>query len=164
MASPLVAPFNMDLEFEEVYIEKELVVPTHKELEGRDEPDQHKIESITGLREELDDKVNLEVPATARVGNFVLYSGEGTETVCKTCPEDYVLKSEVSEILKPQCYVHTQSVPADRWTVVHNLNRIPSVVVVDDTGTVVVGDVTHVDMNTLIIDFTVKFSGKACIN
>lgn len=32
------------------------IVPRHSQLEGRDEEDQHPVESITGLREELDSK------------------------------------------------------------------------------------------------------------
>ncbi len=37
------------------------VIPVHKDMEGRDAPDQHPISAITGLEDELDAKVDAEV-------------------------------------------------------------------------------------------------------
>ncbi len=61
-------------------------------------------------------------------------------------------------------YVHTQISAASTWTVVHNLNKFPSVTVVDSGDTAVIGDVTYVDVNTLTLDFTTTFGGSAYLN
>lgn len=61
-------------------------------------------------------------------------------------------------------YVHNQAVPAAVWTVNHNLGKRPSVTVEDSAGTDVVGEVDHVNANTLTITFTAGFSGTAYLN
>lgn len=61
-------------------------------------------------------------------------------------------------------YVHNQLSPSAVWTITHNLNKYVSVVVVDSADSVVVGDITYVDTNTIIITFSAPFSGRAFIN
>lgn len=63
-----------------------------------------------------------------------------------------------------QTYTHTQSVASATWTITHNLNKRPSVTVVDSGGTVVIGDVQYIDDNTIIITFIGAFSGAAYLN
>lgn len=52
----------------------------------------------------------------------------------------------------------------DTWTIVHNLNKYPSVSIVDSAGSVVVGEVTYFDLDSLQVHFTSPFSGKAYLN
>jgi hypothetical protein len=61
-------------------------------------------------------------------------------------------------------YTHTQVSAAATWTVTHNLNRRPSVTVVDSGDTVVIGDVNYVSDNQLTLTFSAAFSGKAHLN
>lgn len=61
-------------------------------------------------------------------------------------------------------YMFQQRVPASVWYVKHNLDKYPSVTVVDSGENVVIGEVTYVDNNNLIISFTAEFSGKAYMN
>ena len=61
-------------------------------------------------------------------------------------------------------YVHTQSVAASVWTITHNLDKYPSVTVVDSGENVVVGDVQYIDRNSLTVAFNGAFSGKAYLN
>lgn len=58
----------------------------------------------------------------------------------------------------------TQASPAVSWTVNHDLNKFPSVTIVDSAGTQVIGDVQHVDNDNLTITFINQFSGKAYLN
>lgn len=55
-------------------------------------------------------------------------------------------------------------VPASVWTLTHNLNRFPSVTIVDSAGTEVIGDVAYTDANTVTATFGSAFSGVAYIN
>lgn len=61
-------------------------------------------------------------------------------------------------------YVHIQSSAASVWIVTHNLNKYPSVTVVDSAGSVVVGEVVYNNTNKVTITFIGSFSGKAYLN
>ena len=61
-------------------------------------------------------------------------------------------------------YVHDQGVPASVWTITHNLNRKPSITIVDSGNTVVYGERTYIDNNIITVTFNGTFSGKAYLN
>lgn len=61
-------------------------------------------------------------------------------------------------------YTHTQNSASERWEIDHGLGRFPSVSVVDSAGSLIYGDVTYNDENTLTVTFTSAFSGKAYLN
>lgn len=61
-------------------------------------------------------------------------------------------------------YVHQQMVPSATWNITHNLNRFPSVTVVDSAGSVVIGAVTYVSSDVVSIEFSAAFSGNAYLN
>lgn len=61
-------------------------------------------------------------------------------------------------------YVFTQSVAEKEWEIVHDLDKYPSVTIVDSGGNEVVGDVTYLTKNKLTVSFTAPFSGKAYLN
>jgi hypothetical protein len=66
-------------------------------------------------------------------------------------------------------YTHTQSQASATWTITHNLNKFPSVTVIDSGDSVVVGEILFNPANQLTITFfgngnSVAFSGKAYLN
>ena len=61
-------------------------------------------------------------------------------------------------------YVYPQDVPAASWVVTHNMNKYPSVSVVDSAGSGVVGEVLYDSLNQVTINFSAPFSGKAFFN
>ena len=74
-----------------------------------------------------------------------------------------------SPIIGDITYTHNQSSTSDTWTITHNLNRFPSVTVVDSTNTIVIGTVVYNSVNQLTITFfqagsALAFSGKAYLN
>lgn len=58
-------------------------------------------------------------------------------------------------------HTHTQTSPSATWTITHSLGGKPSVTVVDSADSVVVGEVTYVDNETVRIEFSGAFSGYA---
>ena len=54
-----------------------------------------------------------------------------------------------------------QATASATWTIVHNLNRRPVVDIVDSAGTVCEGDNAYPDLNTVVVSFSVAFSGYA---
>ena len=98
---------------------------THSDLSGRDLPDQHPIDAITGLRDELDNIIT------------------GAD----------------------KHFVFEQEIPSDTWQITHNLEKRPSVTVVDSAGNMQMPDeVTYNDDNTITIKFVGSFAGKAFLN
>jgi hypothetical protein len=67
-------------------------------------------------------------------------------------------------VYAPTTYTHIQAIPSTQWIIIHNLNRNPSVTVVDSAGSVVYGDIIYDSLNQLTISFSAGFSGKAYLN
>ena len=61
-------------------------------------------------------------------------------------------------------YEHVQNAVSDTWTIVHNLGFRPNVTTFDSGGSVVEGDVSYLDLNTVIVRFTSAFAGGAYIS
>jgi len=61
-------------------------------------------------------------------------------------------------------YVHTQSVASDTWTVIHGLNKKPSVTVVDSAGTEWKTEVEYIDLDQCVLYFSSPFAGEAYFN
>lgn len=74
------------------------------------------------------------------------------------------LKEILDSIQSDKSYIHKQSSASTTWHIVHNLNKYPSVTVVDSAKTVMVGEIVYIDMNSLDIKFSSPFSGKAYMN
>ena len=61
-------------------------------------------------------------------------------------------------------FVYNQVSPTTIWNVNHNLNKMPSVTVVDSGGTEVEGLVHYVDLNNIQITFSAAFAGQVYCN
>ena len=74
-----------------------------------------------------------------------------------------------SPIIGDITYTHNQSTTSNTWTITHNLNRFPSVTVVDSADTIVYGTVVYNSANQLTITFfegssALAFQGNADLN
>lgn len=58
-------------------------------------------------------------------------------------------------------YTHTQIAASSTWNITHNLDKKPSVMVVDTSNNVVYGDILYVDDQHITLTFSAPFSGKA---
>lgn len=61
-------------------------------------------------------------------------------------------------------YLYFQDVASDLWEIKHNLDKFPSVTVIDSAGSEVIGEIEYIDTNNLKIKFAGSFSGKATLN
>ena len=88
-----------------------------------------------------------------------------TDSILVVTPEDERLTtiSNLADVVDKH-YVHNQQSASATWSINHNLNKYPSVSVVDSAGTYVVGDVAYIDANNLTVSFQSAFSGKAYMN
>lgn len=61
-------------------------------------------------------------------------------------------------------YEHNQILSNEVWEIEHNLDKFPSVTVVDSAETVVYGEIEYINKNNLRIIFSAEFAGKAYLN
>jgi hypothetical protein len=61
-------------------------------------------------------------------------------------------------------YLHTQNLASNTWVINHNLGKYPVIAIIDSAGTVVEGEINHIDINTSIVTFSVQFGGTATCN
>lgn len=73
-------------------------------------------------------------------------------------------KGDPGLVLVDISYTHNQNMPSNTWTINHNLGFYPGITVVDSSGNVVEGSYTYQDANTIIINFSGAFSGKAYLS
>ena len=59
---------------------------------------------------------------------------------------------------------HTQGSASSTWTVTHNLNKFPSVTIVDSNEEQIFGVVDYQSANTIVLTFSDAISGKAYLN
>lgn len=88
-----------------------------------------------------------------------------TQTFRRTIlSQDTSLSDPASTVRSDANFVHDQLAPATIWNISHNLNKYPSVTVVDSGGNVVVGDVVYISPGVLRVEFSVAFGGRCYLN
>lgn len=71
----------------------------------------------------------------------------------------------INEVAFPSvAFNHQQGVSSDTWTIRHNLNFYPNVTVVNSAGTIVEGEITYTNKNSLVLHFQSAFSGNAYLS
>ena len=98
--------------------------------------------------------------------NADLYNASFTLIVAngRIGPSEYYGFAAYPEVSADKNFVFTQNAPAITWTITHNLDKFPSVSVVDSANEIVYGEVTYTNTNLLTVTFTAAFSGKAYLN
>ena len=71
---------------------------------------------------------------------------------------------ELRDIKGDKHFVFDQFDPKSTWEITHNMNKFPSVYIVDTANSVVEGLVEYIDKNSLTVTFNFPFSGKAYFN
>lgn len=61
-------------------------------------------------------------------------------------------------------YIHEQGIASDMWEINHNLNKYPSVSLVDSAGTQFQARVVYIDKNKCIVTMNGATKGKAYLN
>jgi hypothetical protein len=97
--------------------------------------------------------------------NIVMPNGGTQKVLRESLGNNVTVSSRVtSGDIKDKNYVHNQTTSSKVWTISHDLNKNPSVTIVDSGENVVVGEVQYVDNNNLTVSFNASFSGKAYLN
>ena len=118
--------------------------------------------SIAGIEEYVREQISAHNDSeSAHTYIQQLISEETQERV----ESDNGLQDQINDIsLLANGYVHEQGVASAVWTVQHNLNKYPSVTVVDSSENVIIPEVKYIDKNTVIITMTGASKGWAYLN
>ena len=71
---------------------------------------------------------------------------------------------DIAQASKDKYFVFEQAISNQTWDIIHNLNKKPSVTVVDEYDRIVVPDVQYIDDNHIIVSFNFAFKGWAYLN
>jgi GTP cyclohydrolase III len=88
---------------------------------------------------------------------------DNTRDVDKPVSNQTALVIQTGEVTnaRPLNFTFSQNNASTSWTVVHNLNRRPTVSIVNSLGEEIYGDIFHFNVNTLQVTFSVPLSGTA---
>ena len=102
------------------------------------------------LKDATEDKVEGAVD-----GNILVYDGGKSKWLGKTA--DTISQSD-------ETFLYEQSYPSNEWMIEHDLNKYPSVTVMDSAKSVVIGEVEYISTSKIILRFASEFSGTAVLN
>lgn len=123
-------------------IKTETSTRKHNELWNRDLPDQHPIDAITGLREALDNVVN-----NIEGGSNIEVERQGDRA-----------------IINSATFIFEQGIASDVWVITHNLNKAPSITLVDSSGAEFQARKVYNSLNQVTIYLNGATTGKAYLN
>lgn len=74
--------------------------------------------------------------------------------------------SQELNIVEDKTYIHRQKEVSKEWTIIHNLNKYPSVTIINSAGDEVIGDVRYYkdNINKVTVYFQAEFKGTAILN
>jgi len=135
-----------------------------KQLKGTATYDTPLVKTLIDLKQELENAVFENATLT---GTSVSDTPPTADRSTRIATTEYVRDVVDQQLVVSGAdarYVHTQGVPLAIWTIQHNLNKFPSVSVVDTSGTNVFGVVKYLDANNTTVEFSAGFAGKAYLN
>jgi hypothetical protein len=129
-------------------IKTETSTRRHEELINRDLPDQHPIGAITGLQEAIDENA----------------TGLARE-IQQRIAADADLQEQIDNIdVTDDTFVYEQGIASDVWVITHNLNKYPSITLVDSAGTVFKAKEEYNSANQVTVYLNGATTGKAYLN
>jgi|TARA_R110000744_G_scaffold127455_1_gene234252 hypothetical protein len=98
--------------------------------------------------------------------NFFEVSLEASVSNGAILQDKYYIFSEFvnGDLEEDKHFTYNQGIPSSVWNIQHNLNKFPSVSIVDTSGSIIYTDVEYIDINNLRLTFFSALSGKAYMN
>lgn len=99
--------------------------------------------------------------------NAVVQQGSTSTIVVSPAPASTLVQTGLMGPIasgSDKYYRHDQSTASDIWTIMHPLDKYPSVTIVDSAGDEVEGAVNYLSTTTVVVTFSAAFSGSAFLN
>lgn len=116
-----------------------------------------------GLNASCGNSIGLNSKDRGLPGKDATINGVNTLTLNATGVIDFNQVGDVATI-SSKSFIFEQAVLSDTWDIVHNLNKRPSVTVVDSAGTVFYPKVEYIDDNECIVSMNYPMLGFAYLN
>ena len=103
----------------------------------------------------------------AEKAGWVLSAKLGKNLLDKSNAIEQDLDNKYNELKNTEGDKHYEiqiNMPSKDWEVQHNLNKNPSVTIINNDNQVVIGDVVYLDKNNLTVSFSAEFTGKVICN
>lgn len=75
-----------------------------------------------------------------------------------------VYKGEGSGGGSDKNYIYEQTEAKDVWVINHDLDKYPSVIIVDGSNIAIIGEIEYISENKIIARFNKEYTGKAILN
>lgn len=75
-----------------------------------------------------------------------------------------VQRTENAVTITSKTFIHEQGIASAEWVINHNLDKYPSVSLVDSAGTIFIGEVQYNDLNTCTVLINGATKGQAYLN
>lgn len=95
---------------------------------------------------------------------IITTSKEGKETTITIIDVEGTKTATIFDGEEDKNFLFIQNEASDTWEITHNLNKYPSVSVIDSAGDSVAGEVKYDSLNKLTIYFKGGFKGQASLN
>lgn len=135
-----------------------------KQMKGTVNYDTPLLETLTSLAQALEDAIFHNATLTGEPVADSPPTGDRSTRIATTEYVRDVIDQELVLTGADARYVHNQGTPETTWNIQHNLNKFPSVSVVNTSGINVFGMVKYLDANNVQVEFSSGFAGKAYLN
>lgn len=137
-------------------LEAEMILGKKAELEATFEIHVSKDATINGVNTlELTAQDGLEL---IQEGNVATISGAELQRA------DEELSQRIDNVVQDKTFIFEQGIASSVWVIHHNLDKYPSVSVVDSAGNEIIAEVTYDDTNTCTVVMAGEQKGKAYLN
>ena len=89
---------------------------------------------------------------------------EQQETTIGVQSESNVKNINITSNMIDKYFVFEQGIASDVWEIEHNLNKKPSVTIVDSADNIITAEVEYIDTNNIIVRMNGATTGKAYLN
>lgn len=108
----------------------------------------------------LQEMINNKIDQTSTASMVYGTDSNGSQTVYNV--DSFATTTELDE--KTDTFIFDMAVATSTWRIVHNLDKFPSVTVVDSSGNFIEGSVQYINNNIIEIIFNAAFTGTAYLN
>lgn len=140
-------------------IEAEIELPHRSEMEATFE--------INVTRDGRDATINGVNTLTLNADNGITLVQDGdVATIDGTLLQqaDEELSQRIDNVVQDKTFIFEQGIASSVWVIHHNLDKYPSVSVVDSAGNEIIAEVTYDDTNTCTVVMAGEQKGKAYLN
>lgn len=110
----------------------------------------------------MDKVINRKYQIKNSDGTFsTVYFETSVDQIITSEEKQFISKKEKDLIAESLTFEFLQGNPSSQWSIQHNLNKYPSVIIMDNFRNLIVGEISYLNKNIVVISFNQPVSGIA---